>query len=680
MINSKLNVLAIFFLVTAAIFLSACTQLEVKDDGLQESDVKLYVVKEPSETATRLYWFIPDGMRADPDLFNIFKWAEEGKLPNIKRMMEQGSYGYSIPVFPSHTPVNFATLLTGAYPKTTGVADGPMHVEGRPLDKVAIGGFSSVARKVPAIWSTLEENGKKVFLLSIPGSTPPEIDQGIVVRGRWGGWGADFHAINFQSKEDNSQRKKQGRGSRLFYFGPQLTEYIDSKPAEGWENIPSSYSTPLEAEMTAWGATVYAYIYDSTNDETTNYNRIIFSKDKKEILADIKQGEWSDWQKITLKWQERDVDSNVIFNVIILDDDGFFRVRFFFNNLNKYITQPSTVAEDLTTNVGPMVDFVDNFPPQLIYYDEDKKTFLDELKFSFDWHTKTIPYIMEEYQPDVVIHDIYSPNQMLTSRWWMGYVDPASERYNDVTEEEREQLWEEVEDMYKDLDNMVGEILENTDENTVVVLSSDHGASVLNKWVMVNNLLAKNGLLKFTINPETGEPIIDWENSKAVYLKMDNIYIHPDGLAGNWTRASGLEYKALRDQVIKILLDLRDGGKSPVATVTKWEDVEKFLDLPTDRVGDLVIANEVGYGWNEEMTEELELFSIPLKTGYKQAIHPEEAKSMWTPFIIMGPGVKESHFIEDPIGHVDQYPTIMTLMGMPIPDFVEGKPIEEIFK
>ena len=66
-------------------------------------------------------------------------------------MMDQGSYGYSIPTFPSHTPTNFATLLTGTYPKTIGVADGPMHGEGRPLNKVAVGGFSSVAKKIDPI-------------------------------------------------------------------------------------------------------------------------------------------------------------------------------------------------------------------------------------------------------------------------------------------------------------------------------------------------------------------------------------------------------------------------------------------------------------------------------------------------------------------------------------------------
>jgi len=97
---------------------------------------------------------------------------------------------------------------------------------------------------------------------------------------------------------------------------------------------------------------------------------------------------------------------------------------------------------------------------------------------------------------------------MLTSRWWLGYIDPKSERYNEVTQEERDKLWEEVQWMYKELDNIVGEILENKDENTLVVLSSDHGAVPLNKWVKLNNLFAKEGLLTFEINPETGEPII----------------------------------------------------------------------------------------------------------------------------------------------------------------------------
>ena len=62
-------------------------------------------------------------------------------------MIDGGSYGYAKPNFPSHTPTNFATLLTGTYPDVHGVNDGPMRAIGKPLDKVAVGGFSSVAKK-----------------------------------------------------------------------------------------------------------------------------------------------------------------------------------------------------------------------------------------------------------------------------------------------------------------------------------------------------------------------------------------------------------------------------------------------------------------------------------------------------------------------------------------------------
>jgi predicted AlkP superfamily phosphohydrolase/phosphomutase len=666
------NLHIFMILISVLILFSGCFPIEISEDDLK-SDVK---------EGPKLYWFIPDGMRSDPDLFNIFEWADQGHLPNIKKMMDKGSYGYSIPTFPSHTPTNFASLLTGTYPKTHGVADGPMHVEGRPLNKVAIGGFSSVAKKVDPIWITLEENGNDVFLMSMPGSTPPELDKGTTVRGRWGGWGADFHALNFESELDFEQRKKQGRGNRLFFFGPELTQYIGSDEPSGWSLNPMSFSPAKELTMTGWGSTIYAYVYDSTNDSKVSYDRILLSQDKVNKIDVLEKNEWSKWVPVKLKWGEFDVDSHAKINLIKLDNDGFFRIRIFYNNINEYNVQPSNVALELVDGVGPMVDFVDNFPPQLIYYGEDKQTFLDEMHMSFDWHTDSISYVIDNYNPDVVIHDIYSPNQMLTSRWWLGYIDPVSLRYNEVDNETRQQLSSEVLDMYKRLDVMVGNIMNNTDDDTVIVLSSDHGAVPLNKWVMLNNFFADKGWLKFEIDKETGEPVIDWDNSQVIYLKMDNVYIDPQGLGGNWTRASGLEYDELRSEVITALSELEDdsNGIKPVKSVVKWEDVREYLDLPEDRVGDLVVANVAGYGWNEEMTTNKQIFETPLKTGYKQAIYANETKGMWTPFIIMGPGIKKNNKLLNPIEMVDQYPTIMKSLDYKIPEHVEGRILGEVFE
>ena len=289
--------------------------------------------------------------------------------------------------------------------------------------------------------------------------------------------------------------------------------------------------------------------------------------------------------------------------------------------------------------------------------------------------------MMKKYHPDVVIHDIYSPNQMLTSRWWLGYVDPASTRYDSVNNKERDKLWGEVKGMYLQIDSMLGQILANVDSNTLVVFSSDHGACPLNTSIMVNNLLAKNGYLKFNLNIISGEPVIDYAQSKAIYLKMDGIYLNPAGLDSNWHRASGPEYEKLRDDIAKLLRELKtDKGEYPITSVTKWEDAEQFLDLPKDRVGDLIISNKPGFGFYEEFTPQMEIFTTPLITGYKQAILGDTVKGMWTPFVIMGKGVKKGVTLRENIKHIDQLPTILKLMGMEIPAYVEGKPLEKVFE
>jgi predicted AlkP superfamily phosphohydrolase/phosphomutase len=668
-VRTKILNLGLFFL--CLVLLCSCERLEKTPEPPTSSG-----------KATKLVWIIPDGFRAEDDLFKVYEWAQEGKLPNIRKMMDNGAYGYCIPSFPSHTPTNFATLLTGAYPEVHGVADGPMRAEGYPLNKPAVAGFSSVAKKVPPIWVTLEKAGKKVALVSMPGSTPPELENGIVIRGRWSGWGADFHALNFERDDNGSGRIKLGRNSRLFFLGAELTRFIKAQPAANWSDAPESFSPGLQAAMNGYGSTVYAYIYDGSDDKKVNYDTILFSRNKKDILARLGQGQWSDWVPTTLKWTNVSVDSYVAINVIKLDDNGFFRVRFFYDNSNRFIVQPPEVAGELEQAIGPMVDFVDNFPPQLIYYPEDKDTFLTEAEMSFKWHKKAIPFILQKYKPDVLIHDIYTPNQMLTSRWWMGYVDPNSRRYNDVTEAERQELWSEVFSMYQKMDDLLGEVLKNVDNDTLVVFSSDHGVVPLDRYVRLNNLFAREGLLKFSINSTTGEPIVDWNKTKVIFIKMDSVYINPNGLAGNYKRASGEEYEQLRERVVKLLNELEDPatGVRPAIAVVRWEDAPERLRLPQDRVGDLVVANEAGYGWSEDMSEDLKIFDVPLETGYKQAILAENITGMRTPFIVMGPGIKKGYKLPKPVNTVDQYPTIMRALGEESPGFVQGRVLDEIFQ
>jgi len=629
--------------------------------------------------SVKLNWFIPDGLRADPDIFTVFKWAREGKLPNIKRMMDEGAYGYSIPTFPSHTPTNFATLLTGTYPTSHGVADGPMRTEGHTLQKPTIGGFSSNARKIPAIWSEFSGD-KKIVLLSLPGSTPPEIKQnGITIRGRWGGWGADFHSVIFERKSVD-QRIKLARKSKLFFLGMDLTQFVEPTSNFDWSS-PGGSAQELYIPMTIYNSPLHAKLQKSKKYSGADYDVIAFSRNKNTVDATLRKGEWSNWFPIDVTWKNQKVETNVKFHVVDVGPGDYFRIRIVIDNLNSSIVQPSSVSEDLKADIGPMVDFVDNFPPQLIYYPEDKNTFLAEAKMSYEWHMNAVDAVYNRYSPDIFIHDIYSPNQMLTSKWWMGYIDQASNRYDQTSDKARSILMGEVENMYKQIDAIIGKNLDNKDENTLLVLSSDHGAIPLNFTVRVNNLFANNGWIKYSIDPNTGVPSIDWANSKVAFLKMSNVYVNPKGLGPIWERGKGPEYEKLRNEVIKSLEDLRDNqGNKPLDIAVKWEDVASQLRVPADRSGDIVIAINPGYGWSEDITEDLRIFNVPQETGYKQSVRANKIKGMWTPFIIVGKGIKKNYEISKPVQHVDQTITILRAMGKTVPAYMEGVSIDEVFE
>jgi len=631
------------------------------------------------QQATKLYWFIPDGVRTEPDLFTMYKWAQEGKLPNIKKMMDRGAYGYSIPDFPSHTPTNFASLLTGAHPTVHGVADGPMHIEGKPLARPSVGGFNSAAKKVDPIWTILEKVGKKITLLSIPGSTPPELKNGITVRGRWGGWGADTPAIIFEPTEKLEERKIAGKGFRLFFLGQKLTRFVDKIVANDWQEAPISYSVAQEAKIDAYGQSFFSYIYDSSDDGEVNYDRVIISLDKKSSLVDLAQGEWSDWYPVTLSWNDKSFDSAVKIKVIKLWDSSNFRIRLFFNNINEFITEPSFVAADLTKNVGPMMDFADNWPAQLVYEEEDKDTFLEEAQMTLDWHKRAAGFILDEYKPDVFLQDIYTPNQMLESRWWHREIDTNRPEYS---EERAKEAWDDILWLYQGLDAIMGEAMEKADKDTLFVFSSDHGVIPLYKQVRLNNLFAQKGWLKFSIDETTGESSIDWANTKVIFLKMNHIYIDPNGLEGDWNRASGAAYEALRDEVMQVLADLEDTetGIKPLVQAQDWEDAPVYFELPTDRVGDIVLEITPGYTWWEEVTADFSVFTVPITSGYKQAVNAKITNGMWTPFLIMGPGVKAGQELKEPISHVDQLPTILKLLNVDIPSYVQGRVLSEILE
>ncbi len=106
------------------------------------------------------------------------KMVDEGKMPHLKKMIEQGAAREDLMLLggmPTITPPMWATLATGAYPMTHGIIDYSIRVPGE-LDMTQEAFYSKFLEAEP-LWDVTAKAGKKTLVWHWPGGAwPPTTD------------------------------------------------------------------------------------------------------------------------------------------------------------------------------------------------------------------------------------------------------------------------------------------------------------------------------------------------------------------------------------------------------------------------------------------------------------------------------------------------------------------------
>ncbi|MBN2373245.1 alkaline phosphatase family protein [bacterium] len=105
--------------------------------------------------------------------------VENNELPTIKRLMEQGAYGHIRSALPFLSPVAWTSLSTGVTPAKHGITGFNQRMEGSYRTEL----FSSRLRRVKPVWMVLSETGKKVGVINVPMTYPPDHVNGIMISG-----------------------------------------------------------------------------------------------------------------------------------------------------------------------------------------------------------------------------------------------------------------------------------------------------------------------------------------------------------------------------------------------------------------------------------------------------------------------------------------------------------------
>ena len=106
-------------------------------------------------------------------------WAKAGLLPNLARLMAEGTYGVLESVLPAVSPAAWASFMTGVNPGKHGVYDffkrepGSYRLRVVRADELAY----------PTLWRLLSEKGRAVGVVNVPMTYPPEQVQGFLISG-----------------------------------------------------------------------------------------------------------------------------------------------------------------------------------------------------------------------------------------------------------------------------------------------------------------------------------------------------------------------------------------------------------------------------------------------------------------------------------------------------------------
>ncbi len=233
-----------------------------------------------------------------------------------------------------------------------------------------------------------------------------------------------------------------------------------------------------------------------------------------------------------------------------------------------------------------------------------------------------------------------------------------------------------IPDYYRYLDRQVGELLGMLDDDTVVLVVSDHGVKTMDGGFAVNEWLRREGLLVLKEEPPSGvltpreKAVIDWPRTTAwgeggYYSR---IFLNVEGREPEGKVPAG-DYEKVRDELKARLEALSDDKGRPMGTVVyKPEELYRQVrNVPPDLMvylGDLRWRAVGSFGIPD-------IYTFENDTGPDDANHDQ-----YGVFILWDPRHDYGGQRVEGLELMDVAPTVLDLMGVPVPADMQGRTVK----
>ncbi|MFH1397173.1 MAG: alkaline phosphatase family protein [Candidatus Omnitrophota bacterium] len=582
---------------------------------------------------------------------------KKGKLPNLLSLKEKGSFSALATTIPSESVVAWSSFATGLQPGNHGVFDFVMrnpaqyslylalneitYVDGKPITRLY--------RKGRTIWNILSDTKVPGSMYFCPNTFPPDPVTGKMLSGMGtpdiqGNMGRfSFYTTKPQSADDADSR------GRIIHVNLDRG-IIDTEiygPKKTKDSVIGALKVPLKITVLPKEGKAICY----------------FQGQKITLI----NNEWSGWQKIVFK-------------------AGFLtKLRGIFKFYLK------SIAPDFELYVSPInfdprqpflpVSYPRNYSKRIaektgLYHTQgmphdtwalsegriDEMAFLEHVEDILNERKNILKRELNNFKEGLFFF-YFDTLDIIQHMFWR-YIDPEHPLY-----EAQSQYRNIIEDYYKKIDDVVGEVLKGIDAKTMLLVVSDHGFSAFRESVHLNRWLLENGYLFLKPGETESKGFlenIDWAKTKAYALGFGGIYLNRKSRESQGTVDAG-QVRDLKRQIQDGLLNIKNAkGQTAVNNVYDQEDVFKgrfALDAP-----DLFVGFAKGFraSWQTAL-------------GGTPRVLFEDNRKKWSGDHLIDaklvPGVifsnRKIEFKNPSI--IDIAPTLLDLFGIAKPADMEGK-------
>ena len=373
------------------------------------------------------------------------------------------------------------------------------------------------------------------------------------------------------------------------------------------------------------------------------------------------------------------------------------------------ITYPATLYDEMLTNVGDYILYPD---PGQAYSDSGIDAFLARLYRTTDLRVETLTYLRGREDWDFAMV-VFNGTDTVSHAMWK-FMDTTHPLHDPV---KAEKYGTAIRDYYSYVDAKLADLVDNLDDDTTLVIMSDHGFGPFHKFIHVNNWLmeqdfmaikpgarakTKHGLFRRGFSPMNvynslmrvglgalkrevvrgqGQGLmktlflsfddVDWSRTQAYSLgnvgqiRINLLGREPEGAV------EPADYDQVRDKIIAQLYQLRDPetNEQVVERVYRREEIYRgpFLDEAPDIV---FIPRRLEYFGFGEYEFGSHLIIEPMTRGISGTHRLNGIFMAYAKKVQAGAITDHAHL-------VDLAPTILHLMDEAVADHMDGRVLDE---